>query len=245
MTPRQAVVLLLMLICATLALLAFETAAAAPPALAPTEEPTKRPYVFPTPVFIPTYPTDVPIATTTPPRTTVATPEVASPKPAALESYTVQSGDNPWTIAQKVCGNGAKSSSIMQENNIADSTRLRVGTVLKIPADCFAGSAVLSAVATPTATLPDATPMLVSFSVPISTPVSSLHTPTPSTFGSEVNVMWQVGMMVVNIGSGLLMLGSILSGASSWIVYRRIQFISEMTHRVRRLRIRQKRSPFG
>jgi LysM repeat protein len=244
MKPRQAIALSLALISVTLAVLAFETAAAAPPALAPTEEPTKRPYTFPTPIFIPTYPADVPIATTTPPRATAATPAVASPKPAGAESYTVQSGDNPWTIAQKVCGNGAKSSSIMQENNIADAARLRVGTVLKIPADCFSGSAALSAVATPAATLSVPTPMFVSSSVPISTP-ASLRTPTASTVGGEVNVVWQVGMMVVNIGSGLLVLGSIISGTSAWIVYRRIQFISEMTHRVRRLRFRQKRSRFG
>ncbi len=246
MTARQAIVLSLTLISVTLALLAFETAAAAPPAVAPTEEPTKRPYVFPTPIFMPTYPTDVPIATTTPLRTAASTPIATAPKQAVSESYTVLSGDNPWTIAEKICGSGVKWSSIVRENNIVDSTRLRVGTVLRIPDDCYSGSTVQSTVMTPaTSTQPLATPVVLSLSLPISTPVTSPRTPTPSTFGGEVNVMWQVGMMVVNIGSGLLLLGSIVSGASAWLVYRRMRFISEMTHMVRRLRVPHKRPPFG
>ncbi len=245
MTCRQAVVLLLTLFSSMLALLALETTAAAPPALAPTEEPTKRPYVFPTPVFIPTHPADLTAAPTAALQTPATPPAVASPRQAGSESYTVVSGDNPWTIAQKVCGNGVKGPSIMLENNISDPTRLRVGTVLKIPADCSAGSPVLSTSATPAATLPVPTPGPVSSPVPISTPGSSVRTPTPSSFGGGANGMWQVSMLVINVGTGLLLLGSILSGVSAWLVYRRIQFVSGMTYRVRRLRFRQKRSPLG
>ncbi len=242
MTCRQTIVLFLTLASVTLALLAFETAGAAPPALAPTEGPTKRPYVFPTPIFMPTYPGDVPVATTAPPRTPVVPPAGASPKPAGSDSYTVLPNDNPWTIAQKLCGSGAKWSSIVRENNIADSTRLRIGTVLKIPADCSGGATIQPTTAAPAATaLPTPTPNLISFSIPVSTPVSSPRTPTPSTFGGEANTLWQVGMMLVNVGSGLLLLGSVLSGLSAWLVHRRVRFVYEMTHRVRRLRVQHKK----
>src|SRR5512146_1680017 len=134
MTSRQAVVLALALVSATMALLAFDTAAAGPPALAPTEEPTKRPYVFPTPIFIPTYPTEIASATAVPARTTGNTAAPASSQQVGAQSYTIQSGDNPWTIAQKVCGNGTKGTVILAENGITDPTKLRVGAVLKIPA---------------------------------------------------------------------------------------------------------------
>ncbi len=245
MTCRQAISLLLTLVSVTLALIAFDTEAAEPPALVPTEEPTKRPYVFPTPIFIPTYPGDNTVATAVPAKTSVATPN-ASVLPTNSGTYTVQSGDSPWTIAQKVCGNGAKWSSIVQENSIADSTRLRIGTVLKIPSDCSGGSIVQPTAATPVAPTSAApTPVLVSSSVPISTPISSLRTPASGASSSETNLVVQVGMLAVNVGSGLLFLGSVLAGASAWLVYRRARFVKEMTHMVRRLRVSQKRPPFG
>ncbi len=241
MTARQAIVLSLTLFSVTLALLAFDTAAAEPPALAPTEEPTKRPYVFSTPIFIPTYPTDVPAATVVATKSSAGTQATSSLNPAGSDSYTVQPNDSPWTIAQKVCGSGAKWSSIVTENNIADATRLRVGTVLRIPADCSAGGAIVqSRMATPAATLPAPTPVLVSQSLPISTPVTSPRTGNPSSSGAESNLVWQIGMLAVNIGSGMLLLGSIASGTSAWMVYRRTRFLRAVTYRVHRLRARHR-----
>ncbi len=241
MTSRQAIVLSLTLISMTLALVAFDTAAAEPPALAPTEEPTKRPYVFPTPIYIPTYPTESPAPTAAPTRSSAGTQATGSAMPASSSSYTVQPNDSPWTIAQKVCGNATKWSSIMTENNIADATRLRVGTVLKIPADCPGGASVQSTMATPAAmTLPVPTPALVSQSLPISSPVMSTRaTNTPSS-STEANLVWQIGMLAVNVGTGLLLLGSIASGTSAWLVYRRTRFLRAITYGVHRLRARHR-----
>lgn len=236
---RQAIVLSLALVFTTLSLMAFDTATAGPPALAPTEEPTKRPYVFPTPIFIPTYPTEIASATAIPVRTTGNSAGPASSQLVGAQSYTVQSGDNPWTIAQKVCGNGTKGTVILAENGIADPTKLRVGTVLKIPPGCAASVSVQTTMATPQAPqLPVATPMNVS-DMPATTPVAITRTEQPAS-GGEMNLMWQLGMLAVNVGSGLLMLGSIISGGSAWMVYRRTRFLRAVTVRVQRLRSRHR-----
>lgn len=242
MTARQAIILSLTLISMTLALLAFDTAAAEPPALAPTEEPTKRPYVFPTPIFIPTYPTEAPVvATAAPTGSSAGTQATGSPKLTGSSSYTVQPNDNPWTIAQKLCGNGTKWSSIMTENSIADATKLRVGTVLKVPADCSGGASIqATAPTTPAPLLPVPTPALVSQSVPISIPLTSPRGTNTSSLTGGANLVWQIGMLAVNIGSGLLLLGAVASGTSAWLVYRRTRFLRAITYGVHRLRARHR-----
>ncbi len=50
--------------------------------------------------------------------------------------------------------------------------------------------------------------------------------------------------VAINLLSGLLFVGAILSGASAWMVYRRLRFVEEMSNRVRRFRVREKRPPF-
>jgi hypothetical protein len=96
------------------------------PTRTPTDEPTKAPYVFPTPIFIPTYTsaTDLP-STRTP----------VTPRPVSTitgeQTYTVESGDNPRS-SQKY-GDAGKYRLIVEANNLTDSTRLRIGTVLIIP----------------------------------------------------------------------------------------------------------------
>lgn len=95
----------------------------------PTEEPTKRPYVFPTPIFIPTYPNDTPQPLRPTPTLPASTPSAATEE----QTYIVQPGDSLWTIAHKVYGNGAKYPLIAQANNLTATTRLRTGMVLKIP----------------------------------------------------------------------------------------------------------------
>ncbi len=203
-------------------------ALAAPPRQGPGEEPTKPPYVFPTPIFIPTFPGDTPAAKAT-----------AAPRPtsdATLSSegtYTVQSGDSPWTIAQKLCGNGTKSSLIMSANNIGDSTRVRVGTVLKIPPECSGATPVptLAVVATPELSSPPA-PTLVESPTPT-------RTPTPIASVSTTDSVFGLAVAAMNIASGLLFLGSVFSGVSAYMVYRRKQFLEQMTRMTRRLLIRK------
>lgn len=241
MSVRHSVVLMLATVSVLFLLLALETAFAEPPALAPTEEPTKAPYVFPTPIFIPTYPNDA--ATGSPIRTTGATPPAAIPQSSPGGTYTVQSGDSPWTIAQKLCGSGAKWSIIVTANNIADATRIRIGTVLKIPSDCATASAARLS-PTPPPPPPAATPTNMTVASTLATPSYVVRTPTPSTGASEPITWFTVGTVIINVGSGLMMMGSVLSGASAFLVYRRARFIDEMTHMVRRLRVRSHKPPY-
>ncbi len=47
--------------------------------------------------------------------------------------YVVQEGDNAWSIAQKVLGNGAEYKKILDANNMKETDTMSVGTKLKIP----------------------------------------------------------------------------------------------------------------
>ncbi len=83
-------------------------------------------------------------------------------------SYTVEAGDNLWSIAQKMYGNGAKYPLILSANNLNENTKLRIGMVLTIPPL--------------TATQPGPTVMPTPVSPIVPTPVASILTPTvPST----------------------------------------------------------------
>ena len=55
----------------------------------------------------------------------------AAPAPAAPATYTVQAGDNPWSIAKK---NGVKLEDLLKANDIKDPKNLKIGDVLKLPA---------------------------------------------------------------------------------------------------------------
>lgn len=46
-------------------------------------------------------------------------------------TYTVAKGDNPYTIAKKL---GVSYKALLEANKIEDPTKLRIGTVLKVPA---------------------------------------------------------------------------------------------------------------
>lgn len=52
----------------------------------------------------------------------------------AAQTYTVKSGDNFWTIAQAVYGDGRHYTRIEQANPGVNSNRLRVGQELRLPA---------------------------------------------------------------------------------------------------------------
>lgn len=188
-------------------------------AQAPTEEPTKRPYVFPTPIFIPTYPNDTPqpprVTPTARAETTTSTPETGE------QTYIVQPGDSLWTIAQKVYGNGAKYPLIAQANDITTTTRLRTGMVLKIPGVANPVSpTVTSTLGIPTATL---------------TPTAS-PTPTPAATPTPVPSGWLAGSWADTAATALRALAAlcalvgIISAVFAYLMYvraKRMQLIEE------------------
>lgn len=47
--------------------------------------------------------------------------------------HEVVKGDNPWKLSMKYFGNPSMVDEIMDINNIADPTKIQIGTVLKIP----------------------------------------------------------------------------------------------------------------
>ena len=87
----------------------------------------------------PTVPGAVPGTTPIPPVTLPPAPAAnpappAAPaqtaSPAAPASYTVEAGDNPWTIAKK---HGIKLEDLLKVNEIKDPKNLKIGDVLKLP----------------------------------------------------------------------------------------------------------------
>lgn len=210
---------MMLLLCALIGS-ALWTAHPALYAQAPTEEPTKRPYIFPTPIFIPTYPNDTPL----PPRATPTAPLVrpTSETTSEEQTYVVQPGDSLWTIAQKMYGNGAKYPLIAQANDITLTTRLRTGMVLKIPGG--------SIPVTPTATRVPATPTATL--LPTSSP-----TPTPSvtpTLAPRNDGMagWldDTAATVLRVLAALCALAGSVSAVSAYLMYaraKRLQLIEE------------------
>lgn len=190
-------------------------------AQSPTEEPTKRPYAFPTPVFIPTYPND----TLQPPLTRVvltATLSTTIEQPSGDQTYTVQPNDSLWIIAQKVYGNGAKYPLIANANDITTTTHLRTGMVLKIP------SAPGLATVTPTR----APPMPPATFVPAATPTPASPTPTRSATASALIPASIAGTAstAINILGALFALASLVSAVLAYLAFaraRRLKRIEE------------------
>ncbi len=196
---------------------------------APTEEPTKAPYIFPTPIVIPQYPDETPGARTTPtPRT--------SNVPINEQSYVVQPNDSPWTIAQKVYGDGTKFQLIMTANNLTDAKGLRVGMTLKIPP--LAGSAPATATTAPS---PETT-STASTPEPTAIPTSSgLSIPTPSPYPANVAATstTDIAPQVIKIISGLLALGGIVSGVLAYLMYMRTRRIEQLSSGKQPIRIQR------
>ncbi len=194
----------------------------------PTDEPPKSPYVFPTPVFIPTYPGDTPAATSAPRSTG---------QPAGPDTYTVQSGDSPWTIAQKVYGNGSKYPVIMSANGLTNTTRLRVGAVLKIPP--LTGTSPAAA-GTPTASA--LTPALPAPSTAGPSGVSPTPAATPTRTATAASIIpGSIGdalSLAINILAGILVLGATIAGILAFLVYIRTRRMQELNSPKRRLQIR-------
>ena len=70
-----------------------------------------------------------------------------------MSTYTVQSGDTLYAIAQKTMGNGNLYSEIAKLNNIEDPNTIHVGMVLQIPGDSDTSSSPEPAPATASAAL--------------------------------------------------------------------------------------------
>ncbi|MBI3913498.1 MAG: LysM peptidoglycan-binding domain-containing protein [Chloroflexi bacterium] len=168
----------------------------------PTEEPTKSPYVFPTPIFIPTFPPD-----TLAPTATRVTP------PAGAQTYTIEAGDSPWTIAGKVYGDPTKFRLIMDANGITDQTRLRTGQVLIIPP--LKPLAIATATPLPIATVTIA-PTIAT--LPTAT-IANLPTPT-SAPAASANDPIRVGLTIL---AGILLTASAGAGALAYLTFRRAQ----------------------
>ncbi len=191
----------------------------------PTEEPTKRPYVFPTPIYIPPFTDDTPAPRATP----VAT------LPPGSETYTVQAGDSPWTIAQKVYGDGTKYKLIMDANGLTDQTRLRVGTVLKIPALGNPTAQVTPASAPSTSTETAPTPATSPTALPTA-PVYPTVAPTPSAIAGS---MADVVANLITIASGILAIGAIAVGGLAYLAFLRARRIEQMKSGKQSLRLKR------
>ena len=207
---------------------AQSTPAAATPT--PTDEPPKPPYVFPTPVFIPTYPGDtpsVPAAPRTPIQLTGQT------------TYTVQSGDSPWVIAQKVYGNGSKYPLIMSANGLSDTTRLRVGMTLTVPP--LDGAQPPSApqippAAAPTSVLPAPAVTTVAPAGISATPARTL-TPVPA--DNTSSAVSGLAMAAINVIAALLLIGAFAAAILAFLIYNRTRRLEEMNPSKRGLQIRE------
>lgn len=189
----------------------------------PTEEPTKRPYVFPTPIYIPPFADDTPVQRATP----VAT------LPPGTETYTVQAGDSPWTIAQKVYGDGTKYKLIMEANGLTDQTRLRVGTVLKIPSlgTPPAQSTPTSAAPTSTEIAPTPTALPTAPGFPTLAP-----TPVPSAISGS---MADTIANLMTIVSGILAIGAIVVGGLAYLAFLRARRIEQLESGKQPLRLKR------
>ena len=190
-------------------------------AQSPTEEPTKKPYIFPTPIFIPTYPNDM--LQPPPARPTPGAPTTTE-QPPSEQTYTVQPGDSLWIIAQKVYGSGAKYPLIASANDITTTTRLRTGIILKIPS--APGAATLTPTRAPS------TPTLAATLALTASPTSALPTPTPSPTASSWIPASVAGpaSTAINILSAILALASLASAVLAYVAYaraRRLDRIAE------------------
>ena len=203
------------------------TPAAASPT--PTDEPPKAPYVFPTPIFIPTYPGDTSAATVAP---------HSAGQPTGQDTYTVQSGDSPWTIAQKVYGDGTKYTLIMSANGITDSARLRVGMVLKIPAVAGTNPQLSAPTSTPAASVPLA-PVLQPTAAPTGAPtIATMPAPEPTSGilpGSITNAM----RLAVNVLTGALVIGGLLAAILALLLYIRARRLQQLNTPKKWLQFRQ------
>lgn len=196
-----------------------------------TEEPTKRPYVFPTPIYIPPFADDTPAPRATP----------MAPLQPGADTYTVQAGDSPWLIAQKVYGDGTKYKLILEANNLPSDARLRVGAVLKIPGGNPAPTAAPTSASVNTTPIAPASTASANDSAPtpLATAVTFATTPTPipASASSASNADWLTPL--VYIVSATLLIASILTGTFAYLMFLRTRRIERLASGKQPIRIKQ------
>lgn len=188
------------------------------PTRTPTEEPTKAPYVFSTPIFIPTYTS----ATDLPPPRTPGTPR-APVTVTGGQTYTVEPGDNPSLIAKKVYGDAGKFRLIVEANNLTDTTRLRVGTVLIIPPLTPVATAPVPPA--PSTALSQPTPAVISTAIspsPALSPArSAIFTPTPQPYPSaNAGDLAGIAQTLLRVLGVIFLLGSLAVAGLAIMFYR-------------------------
>ena len=197
-------------------------------------EPTKPPYVFPTPVFIPTFPPDPATPTNVPAQASVqsptATPAATRAPDASVgdRTYTIVSGDSPWIIAQKVYNDGTKYKIILDANNLTTSSKLKVGSTLIIPA--LAGTPRPPA---PTATLaaPTLAPtvaatriaptIVASATITATVPITTTLTTTSTTFSLVSPSTLSFIASTFNVMSVIAFIGSLATAILALLTYER------------------------
>ncbi len=217
--------------------------------VAATEEPTKAPYVFPTPIFIPTFPPDSAAPTAAPaPVTPIAQATPPAQPQAGSQTYTVQSGDSPWVISQKVYGDGTKYKLILDANNLTTASRLRVGSVLTIPALPGAAPAPIAPATQPAAaiTAPTLAPTValtlappITATVAITTTLTITPTRAPTTTSGLIpNSLIAPASLAITIISAMLLIGSLLSAVLAVLAFVRTrQFDALHSRRARIMRL--------
>lgn len=73
-----------------------------------------------------------------PNRPVAAVESPARPSPPVVEEpqdrvYVIAPGDNPWSICQRVYGNGALAEALVRYNNLDDVSGLQIGQQIKLP----------------------------------------------------------------------------------------------------------------
>jgi LysM repeat protein len=125
------------------------------------------------------------------PSATISTQPISTPQ-ADSSFYVVKPGDNLWTIATKVYGNGSQYVLIQRANNLLSNTVLHVGSTLTIPS--LVQPTLVAPASTPTPTItPSITPLPTNTDNPSMMPVGVIVSATPlavaETFTSPANLV--------------------------------------------------------
>ncbi len=213
---------------------------AAPPQ-APTVQPTrapsaptKPPYVFPTPIFIPTSSVQNPAPSPTRKPGATTAPASSGAVSTGERTYTVQAGDTAWTIAQKVYGDGNKYLLLLSANGMVPSSTLHVGQVLKVPGQSTSVEPTLAELTSPGIAIPSSptkAPPTAARAIP-----GGARTPVPTTSGVITGTRYELALMALNLLSGILLTGSGVFGVLSYSMFQRARRLEKITMMTRRIR---------
>lgn len=141
-----------------------------------------------------------------------ATPAVVDPAPRDLPAtpatYTVSSGDNLWTIAQKTFGDGKYHADIAAANPGLNPARLKVGQVLNLPSRASLPPAAPAPAADPAS---DATPVDSAKQYKIQ-PGDSLHRISQKLYGDggRADDLYQLNRQLIGQDPAKIKVGMIL-----------------------------------